>query len=131
MKYWKSLLSSRDTASSKRLVTLIMAAHLIVTSLLVSFFTFYLILYVPKGTVNPSLIELLKVVLGYDFYIVLAGLTFITQETFGQLMLQSAKAKAEAVTRTGLPQADTINVDTVNVDQKEKEAPAKKNTKRQ
>lgn len=128
-KYWKRILSSKDASSSKRLVTLIMAGHLILTSLLVSFFTFYLILYVPKGTVNPALIDLLKIVLGYDFYIVLAGLTFITQENFGQLMLEKAKVSASAVVQSGLPQADTINVETVNV--AKQSGDAKKNTKRQ
>lgn len=125
--YWKSIISSRDPASAKRLVTIIMAGHLIITSFLISFFTFYLLLYVPKGSVNPALIDLLKLVLGYDFGIVLAGLLFITQENFGQIMLESAKAKASAAAQTGLPPADTINVDTVNVEK----PVAKKNTKRQ
>lgn len=69
------------------------------------------------------LIDLLKIILGYDFWIVVSGLLFITQENFGQIMLESAKAKAAAVIKTGLPQADTINVDTVNVDKGNKKTP--------
>lgn len=119
--FWKAILSSDDNRSSKRLVTLIMAAHFIVTSFLVSFFVFYLIIYTPKGSVNKDLVSLLEKILESDFYVILAGLGFITAENLGTIVLEKAKSKAAANVEVGAPTADTINVDTVNVEQKLKE----------
>lgn len=116
--FWNSVLSADDNKSSKRLITLIMAAHFIVTSFLVSFFVFYLIIYTPKGSVNKDLVGLLKDILESDFYVILAGLGFITAENLGQAMLEKAKSKAAANVEVGAPTADDINIDTVNVDQK-------------
>lgn len=115
--FWKSILSSDSLASSKRLITLIMAAHFIVTSFLVSFFVFYLIIYTPKGSVNEDLVNLLDKILESDFYVILSGLGFITVENFGSMMLEKARSKADANVKVGSPTADTINVETVNVDQ--------------
>lgn len=116
--FWKSVLSSDDHRSSKRLVTLIMAAHFIVTSFLVSFFVFYLIIYTPKGSVNKDLVSLLEKILEGDFYVILAGLGFITAENLGTIMLERTKSRTAANIEVGAPSAETINVDTVNVEQK-------------
>lgn len=115
--FFKQILDGRNPTSAKRFITLLMAAHLIVTSFLVSFFTFYLILYVPKGSVNMTLISLLQNILDADLYIILAGLGIIGAENIGNILLEKAKAKANATIQTGIPQADNINVDTVNVTQ--------------
>lgn len=86
--YFRKLISSNDTASSKRFVTLVIAAHFIVASFVILFFTFYVILYMPKGKIEPQLLETLKQVLEYDFYIILSGLGFITVEGFTKLMIK-------------------------------------------
>ncbi len=68
-KFWMGIISSKDTNSSKRLITLIIALHFIIASFVILFFAFYLIVYTPKGAVNIDLLNLLKNVLEYDFYI--------------------------------------------------------------
>lgn len=118
-KFLRQVLSSNDSSSAKRLVTLLMAAHFIVTSFLVSFFVFYLIIYTPKGSVNKDLLSLLSAVLDNDFYVILAGLGFITAENLFNIMLEKTKAKTAANVAVGSPSADTIKVENVNVNQKE------------
>jgi len=90
-KFWKSVLSSDEPTSSKRLVTLIISLHFIVASFAILFIAFYVIFYLPKGKVEPELLALLKEVLEYDFYIILSGLGFITADNMGQIMLQRAR----------------------------------------
>lgn len=90
-------------------------------SFAILFIAFYVIFYLPKGKVDKDLLDLLKEVLQYDFYIILSGLGFITADNMGQIMLEKAKAKAEANIAVGAPTADSIKVDTVNVQQKSKE----------
>lgn len=107
--FWKSIISAENTNSSKRLVTLIMAAHFIVTSFLVSFFVFYLIIYTPKGSVNKDLVALLEKILESDFYVILAGLGFITAENLGNIMLEKLKTK-------GPVSKSSIDVETVDID---------------
>jgi hypothetical protein len=90
-KFWTKIISSKDSHSSKRLITLIIALHFIVASFVILFFSFYLIVSVPKGTVNIDLLNLLKYVLEYDFYIILSGLGFITADNLGQMLIERAK----------------------------------------
>jgi ABC-type transport system involved in multi-copper enzyme maturation permease subunit len=59
---------------------LIVAAHFILASFVILFFATYVILYLPKGKVEPELLNALKEVLEYDFYIILSGLGFVTSE---------------------------------------------------
>lgn len=92
-KFWNQVLSSNDTTSSKRLVTLIISLHFIIASFAILFIAFYVIFYLPKGQVNPDLLLMLKQVLEYDFYIILSGLGFITADNMGQIMLEKAKSK--------------------------------------
>lgn len=115
--FFRKIIDGKDSTSAKRFITLVMAAHLIITSFLVSFFTFYLILYVPKGSVNLTLIGLLKDIIDADLTVVLAGLGLIGAENVGAVLLERTKARANASIQTGLPSADNINVDTVNVGQ--------------
>lgn len=91
--FWKQIISSKDTASSKRLITLIISLHFIVASFAILFIAFYVIFYLPKGKVETELLGLLKEVLEYDFYIILSGLGFITVDSMGSMMLERAKAK--------------------------------------
>ena len=76
--FWRSILSPESTTSSKRLVTLIISLHFIVASFVVLFIAFYVIFYTTKGKVDKDLLGMLKDVLEYDFYIIVAGLGFIT-----------------------------------------------------
>jgi hypothetical protein len=92
-KFWKSIMSSKDPTSSKRLVTLIMALHLILASFMILFIAFYVIFYTTKGRVDKDLLDMLKDVLEYDFWIVTSGLGFITADNLGQVMLERTKAK--------------------------------------
>jgi hypothetical protein len=93
--FWKSILASDDNASSKRLVTLIIALHFIVASFATLFIAFYVVFYLPKGRVEVSLLDMLKQIMEYDFYIILSGLGFITAENMGQIFLEKAKNKSE------------------------------------
>ena len=93
LSYLKKLVDADDIASVKRFVTLIISFHFIVTSFLVSFFVFYLILYIPRGTVNHELIDVLLKIFEYDFYIMISGLGFIAAENLGQILLEKAKLK--------------------------------------
>lgn len=94
-----------------------MAAHAIVTSFLVSFFVFYLIIYTPKGSVNKDLLGLLDRVLEQDFWIILSGLGFITVENMGQIMLEKSKDKVAGNVAVGSPSTENINVKNMQVKQ--------------
>ncbi len=76
--YIKDVISPSDTSSSRKFVTLIIAAHFIVASFVVLFFAFYVVLWSPKGKTDVDLLNVLKMVLQYDFYIILSGLGFVT-----------------------------------------------------
>ena len=80
MGFWSRILDGNDTFSSKRLITLVVAAHFILSSFVILFFATYVILYLPKGKVELELLNALKQVLEYDFYIILSGLGFVTSE---------------------------------------------------
>lgn len=119
--FWKNVINSKDPTSAKRLVTLGAALHFFLTSLLISFFTFYLVIFTPKGSVNKDLLLLLNDVLSNDIIIITGGLAMIGVENVSQMMKDKALARAAANVKVGAPSADTINVDTVNVEQKLKE----------
>jgi len=118
-KFWKSVVSSDGTSSSKRLVTLIISLHFIVASFAILFIAFYVIFYLPKGKVEPELLGLLKEVLEYDFYIILSGLGFITTENMGQVMLERAKARIAGNVKMNA----SNNADDCEPDKKDKKPP--------
>ena len=93
-KFWKSVLSSKDTTSSKRLVTLLTALHFFLASFTILFIAFYVIFYTTKGKVDKDLLEMLKDVLEYDFYIILSGLGFVTVDNIGQSIIERTKINA-------------------------------------
>lgn len=94
-KFWREILSSKDPTSSKRLITLIISLHFILASFLILFIAFYVIFYTPKGKVDKDLIDLLREVLGYDDYIILAGLGFVTVDGLGKILVEKERAKAQ------------------------------------
>lgn len=99
-KFWRSILSPSSHLSSKRLVTLIISLHFILASFSILFVAFYVIFYLPKGKVDKDLLQLLKEVLEYDFYIILSGLGFVTADNFGQIMLEKAKMTIPSIAST-------------------------------
>lgn len=104
--FWKSVLSSQESTSSKRLVTLIIAAHFIIASFVILFIAFYVIFYLPKGRVDPQLLDLLKEVLQYDFYIIVSGFGFIGADNLGQVLIERAKIQAGQVTKMLKPEKE-------------------------
>ncbi len=90
-KFWSRILDGNDALSSKRLITLIVAAHFILASFVILFFATYVILYLPKGRVEPELLNALKEVLEYDFYIILSGLGFVTSEGVVSMIMNRNK----------------------------------------
>lgn len=123
--FWRSILSSKETTSSKRLVTMIISGHFIIASFAILFIAFYVIFYLPKGKVEPELLSMLKQVLEYDFYIILSGLGFITADNMGQIMLERAKHKINIPAK--LPDPDDLLAETPESD--EIEIPIKKSNK--
>lgn len=93
-KFWRSILSPSSHLSSKRLVTLIISLHFILASFSILFIAFYVIFYTTKGKVDKDLLEMLKDVLEYDFYIILSGLGFVTVDNIGQIIIERIKINA-------------------------------------
>jgi len=79
-KFWSSIIDADNTTSSKRLITLLISLHFILASFVILYLVCYVIMYLPKGRVEPVLLDALGKVLEYDFYIILSGLGFITSE---------------------------------------------------
>lgn len=119
--FFKQILSSESAQSAKRFVTLIICAHFVIAAFVILFLVCYMVAVVPKGVVNKDLLNLLGEILKDDMYVILSGLGFIGLENWGQIQLEKAKAIASANIATGLPSADTIRVNTVNVDNIKKE----------
>lgn len=115
--FWSSVLSSDDPTSSKRLITLILSGIFILAQLAILFIAFYVVFYTIKGKVDIDLLHMLDKVLEYDFYIILSGLGFITADNMSQMLLERAKAKVAGNIAVGAPNADTINVQNMQVDQ--------------
>jgi hypothetical protein len=78
--FWRRVLDSRDSTSSKRLVTLIVALHFIISSFTILFLVCYIALAMPKGKIDSVLLSSFERILEYDFYIILYGLAFVTSE---------------------------------------------------
>lgn len=87
------MLNAKDPMSAKRLVTLIVSAHFILASFIILFIANYVIFYVPKGKVDLDLLDLLKEILKYDFYIIVSGLAFITVDGATSAFVEWAKTK--------------------------------------
>ena len=91
--FWNRVISSEDPTSSKRLITLIISLHFIIASFMILFIAFYVIFYTTKGKVDKDLLDMLKDVLEYDFYIILSGLGFITADGAVQMMTEKYRSK--------------------------------------
>jgi hypothetical protein len=89
------VLDSKETASSKRLITLIISLHFVVASFAILFLVCYISLVLPKGIVDMSLLASLEKILQYDFYIILSGLGIITSEGLLSMILNKATSTIE------------------------------------
>lgn len=91
--FFKAVIDGNNSTSSKRLVTLIISLHFILASFAILFISFYVVFYIPRGTVDEKLLSLLKEVLEYDFYIILSGLGFITADGLTSVLLKKFESK--------------------------------------
>ena len=89
------VLDSKETASSKRLITLIIALHFVVASFAILFLVCYIALVLPKGIVDLTLLTSLEKILQYDFYIILSGLGIITSEGLVSMILNKGVSTTE------------------------------------
>jgi hypothetical protein len=78
--FLKRVVDSKDTASSKRFITLIIASHFVIASFVILYLVYYVVVYLPEGKVDKALLSSLERILQYDFYIILSGLGLITSE---------------------------------------------------
>lgn len=85
--YLKDIVSPSDTSSSRKFVTLIVSFHFILTSFAATFFVFYVKIMTTKGSTDTDLLNSLNDILKYDFYIILAGLGFITGSDLVRVMI--------------------------------------------
>jgi len=106
-KFWSEILDGRKTTSSKRLITLIISAHFVLASFVILFLVLYVIMYLPKGKVEPELLAALKQVLEYDFYIILAGFGFITSEGVVSIIIN--KNKPSSINTPAFPADELID----------------------
>jgi len=102
--FLKRVLDSKDTASSKRLITLIIALHFALASFAILFLVCYIALVMPKGIVDLTLISSLEKILQYDFYIILSGLGFITSEGLLTMILGKGLPTPTVVDEVVLPE---------------------------
>jgi hypothetical protein len=85
--FWSRILDKNDPTSSKRLVTLVVALHFILSSFTILFLVCYIALVLPKGKIDAVLIGSFEKILEYDFYIIVSGLAFVTSEGLVQMIV--------------------------------------------
>ncbi len=117
--FWKSILSSTDNASSKRLITLILSGIFIIAQMAIVFIAFYVIFYTTRGKVDKDLLDTLRAVLEYDFYIILSGLGFITADGLGQMFIEKYKAKSRSNYTDGYNLPPYTPIEEQNIDDKQ------------
>lgn len=96
--FWKSVIDGNSTASSKRLITLIITGHFIMSAFVILFLVYYVAMYLPKGKVDDSLLAALAGILKYDFYIILTGLGFVTSEDLVRMIMNNPTSAVAAAT---------------------------------
>lgn len=84
-------MDGNDLKSSKRFITLIAAGIFFLVCLLVLFFTFYLVLYVPKGSVNTDLLNELSRTREDLKFIVMGGLGLVGAEGLAKIFVAKYK----------------------------------------
>ena len=94
--FWNSLIDADNPTSSKRLITLLISLHFILASFVILYLVCYVIMFLPKGKVEPVLLDALGKVLEYDFYIILSGLGFITSEGVVKMFISKNKPPSQS-----------------------------------
>lgn len=95
-RFWKSVVSEKDPTSSKRVITLIISGIFILAQIAVIFIAFYVIFYTTKGKVDKDLLDTLRAVLEYDFYIIISGLGFIAADGLASILIEKYKSKSKS-----------------------------------
>lgn len=108
--YLKDVISPSETTSARKFITLLISFHFILASFVVLFFAFYVILWAPRGKVDISLIDTLKIVLQYDFYIILSGLGFITSSDLVKMVVSRGFNPSSIITNTTSEGDITTNI---------------------
>lgn len=126
--YLKDVISSSDTSSSRKFVTLLITLHFIVSSFVILFFAFYVIVWMPKGKVDVELLNSLKEVLRYDFYIILSGLGFVTSSDLVRVII-SKGFNPNPVTIQNTTDGDNINTGTTKEESESTDATTDSKTK--
>jgi hypothetical protein len=93
--FLKRIIDSKDTASSRRFITLVISAHFVIASFAVLFLICYMAVTLPKGRVDNNLLLVLEKILEYDFYIILAGFGIITSEGLLSILLKRKGSTTE------------------------------------
>lgn len=93
--FWSRILDRNDSTSSKRLVTLVVALHFILSSFTILFLVCYIALVMPRGKIDTVLISSFEKILEYDFYIIISGLAFVTSEGVVEMMVNKNKKPQE------------------------------------
>lgn len=106
-KFFREIIDGKNDTSSKRFVTLLTAGCFFIAQFLIIFIAFYVIFYTPRGRVDINLLNLLKEVLEYDFYIILSGLGFITMEGVTNVMIEKAKNKMSSFSQSTTTETNT------------------------
>lgn len=118
MSFIKKTLTSNTGVSSKRFVTIIIAAHFIIASFTVLIMLAFLLFY-PRTVANIEtfkvILHTLETILEYDFYIILSGFGFIAVENVGQAVVEKAKVGFGNITRTVNNEPDDI-ADNIRID---------------
>jgi hypothetical protein len=90
-KFWRGILSTDGEISSKRLITLVVSAHFILSAFIILGLIAGMVFYMPKGTVDQGLIGLFKDILYYDNTIILGGLGVIGLDNLGKAWVEHSK----------------------------------------
>jgi len=86
--FLRKIIDSKETASSRRFITLVIAAHFVLASFAILFLVFYMVVSLPKGKVDVTLLQTLETILEYDFYIIVSGLGIITSEGLLSILMR-------------------------------------------
>lgn len=86
--FLQRIIDSRETASSRRFITLVISAHFVIASFAVLFLVCYMTVVLPKGRVDNNLLLVLEKILEYDFYIIISGFGIITSEGLVSIIMK-------------------------------------------
>lgn len=127
--YLKDVISPSDNTSSRKFITLLISGIFLLAQILIVGFCFFLILYKTKGQVDKDLLDTLKDILRYDFYIILSGLGFVTSSDLVRIIVSKGFGYKDVMSTDG-GISDEISDDITDNVEKEEEKNLKKSKKR-